>query len=746
METAVATPSPPTHLALERAHHDPRDAPAAPPLVPATRSRSPDPEPARARKRQRVEAHIASYLIQFPDPDPSLIPGPSTDPMNGHSTNGNGVRSSPLALGNGTGNGLAKHGKAPAVSTIHLPGTRLYQDLFMDREEFIRLVVQSLRDVGYSESAATLEAESGYAMESVEVSQFRRYILDGLWPKAEASLSRLFKGNEEGLCDARFLISQQKYLELLEAKKTTAALQVLRNELAPMNTEAEQLHTLSSFLMCSDPEELRQRTGWDGASGSSRQQLLNDLQLYIPSSVMIPPRRLATLLHQAREYQNSRCVYHNSPLESSSSSLYTDHHCNKSAFPNTTTTILQGHSDEVWNMQWSHDGAYLATCGKDKSAIVWKAGLSSETGHPIEEWSTHQILRDHPDFVGCLAWSLDDSILLTSAEQCIKIWNVKTGVCLETLTEHTETVTALAWLPDGSGFISGALDGKIIHWNADGKLHESWGITPIRVTDLAITPDLTRLVTIGMDRKSILPPQPRPGPGAPTSNINNNGGDQSSASGGTNGTGNQGNGATKNINKLIIYDLGTKRPEFSVTLEGELTSLKVSQDSRYALINLAPDEIRLWDLDTNHVARKYTGQKQGKHVIRSCFGGIDGNFVVSGSEDSKVYIWHRESGILLEELTGHGEGSVNSVAWNPRNERMFASCSDDHTIRIWEAPMRISSLESAHRGAEGSGLGLGMANGKGKGKGVAKQRWDGPVQSEEADDLKVDEPSSSARR
>jgi len=155
-----------------------------------------------------------------------------------------------------------------------------------------------------------------------------------------------------------------------------------------------------------------------------------------------------------------------------------------------------------------------------------------------------------------------------------------------------------------------------------------------------------------------------------------------------------------------VYDLATKQTELSIPLDGELSSVKVSRDSQYALINHAPDEILLWDLNSGRLARKFTGQRQGKHVIRSCFGGIDGNFVVSGSEDGNVYVWHRDTGTLLETLPGHGKGSVNSVAWNPRNERMFATCSDDCTIRIWEAP--LSSSRMVDHTAEPS------SNGKGK--------------------------------
>jgi WD40 repeat protein len=49
--------------------------------------------------------------------------------------------------------------------------------------------------------------------------------------------------------------------------------------------------------------------------------------------------------------------------------------CDKGAFPRVTTAILEVHSDEVWGVDWSHDGVYLASASRDKTVIIWRIGV-----------------------------------------------------------------------------------------------------------------------------------------------------------------------------------------------------------------------------------------------------------------------------------------------------------------------------------------------------------------------------------
>ncbi|EMR10228.1 hypothetical protein PNEG_01500 [Pneumocystis murina B123] len=512
------------------------------------------------------------------------------------------------------------------ISDIHDEKKELLKNHPIEKEEIIRLILQTLKDFGYKSSVSHLEQESGFSVESTHVLQFRKSILTGDWKHAEELLSFLYI-NEEVPTNILFYLRQQKFLELLEEKKMPEALSVLREELSPLDYNKERLHFLTSLIMSSSVNDLKRRASWDGANGISRQKLLKQISKYISPTLMIPEKRLINLLIQAKNYQISQCLYH---TDSNFSSLLSDHHCEKDQFPNTVIKVLRDHTDEVWCTRFSHNGKYLASASKDSTAIIWNL----QTYEPL------YILKEHEKPVIYVDWSPNDELILTCGQDHMaKLWEVKSGTCIKTITHHKDFVTSCSWLPDGSGFITASLDMEVILWNIDGIIIHQWKGS--RVYDLAVTPDGKKFIAGGTEKM------------------------------------------------LHVYNLLNRTLEFSFLMQSDLTCVSISKDSKFAIINVSSQEVYLWDLEKMQVVKKYAGQHQGNYIIRSCFGGAQENFILSGSEDSQVYVWHRENGSLIETLKSH-KGTVNSVSWSPINPVMFASAGDDHTVRIWAKSSTLS--------------------------------------------------------
>ncbi|PIA30235.1 hypothetical protein AQUCO_05700146v1 [Aquilegia coerulea] len=492
--------------------------------------------------------------------------------------------------------------------------------------EFVRIITKALYSLGFDRSGALLEEESGIPLHSSVVNLFRQQVLDGNWDDSVATLHKIGTLDETTIKSASFLILEQKFIELLGKEKVMDALKTLRTEIAPLSVNKNRLHELSSCLVSPSQCKLLGVSSQDTFSSESRFKLLEKLQKVLPPTVLIPEKRLENLVEQALNVQREACYFHNS-LDSALS-LYADHHCGRDVIPSRTLQVLQAHRDEVWFLQFSHNGKYLASSSNDGSVIIWEVNENRV--------SLKRTLNGHQKPVFTISWSPDDSQVLTCGmEEIVRRWDVSSGECLHVYEKASLGLISCGWLPDGKRVFSGLSDKSICMWDLDGKELECWkGQRTLKISDMAITDD-GRIISMCRETAILLLDR------------------------------------EAKIERLIEEDQ-------------TITSFSLSRDNKFLLVNLLNQEIHLWSIedDDPKLVSTYKGHKRTRFVIRSCFGGSQQAFIASGSEDSLVYIWHRGTGELLEALPGHS-GAVNCVSWNPANPHMLASASDDRTIRIW---------------------------------------------------------------
>lgn len=498
-----------------------------------------------------------------------------------------------------------------------------------DREEITRLLMQTLTDLGFNAAAESVSEVSGYALESQAVAAFRQAVLGGDWSEAERLLlgpststnnasgsegeargaTSPAVGSAEDLVNGaarsapssngqtspgasgglllvpgadrdlmRFGIRQQKYLECLQEGDTGKALLVLRNELTPLHQDKQRLHFLSGLLMCYTTYDLMARAKWDGAYGQSRPHLLSELSRFISPSEMLPEHRLAVLLRQTKEEQVSGCVFHTAAMPPS---LYVNHVCDKSNFPTHVLCELQSNSGEVWQVRFSGDGKYLASCGSGQYVNIYQA----------PSFKLKMRLDGHSQGVGDIAWSPDDSMLVSCGRDgCARLWDMNTGLLIRLFEQFDEPISGCVWADDNETIVLGSFDkGRALsQWNVSGERSRTWS-RKHRTEALAISPDGLWLVAMDHEKH------------------------------------------------LHVYNVLTQELEYDMELNSRAVSIAISEDSNFLLVLRQDGEIHMYSIRARgDPVRKYTGATVGDCVIRATFGGADESFVISGSEGKSM--------------------------------------------------------------------------------------------------------------
>jgi WD40 repeat protein len=338
------------------------------------------------------------------------------------------------------------------------------------------------------------------------------------------------------------------------------------------------------------------------------------------------------------------------------------------------------HLDAVTAVCLSRDGSSALSGSADRTLKLWD----------IASGQCVQTLVGHSAEITSACLSSDGQYVLSgSGDRTLKLWKSSTGQCLATYQAHTDVVTSVSLSLDGRYGLSGSTDRTLRLW----EIH-----TGLCLRTLEGHTDPIHSVCLSSDGRYALS-------GGAQFLIRNESSRKGIARSRIEGFASSDESERLfTSGQLKLWDVATGRclPTFQGHADA-VTAVHLGFDGRYALSGggfsvpqnqtgrfVQSGPIHLWEVATGRCLCRFAGHAG---AVTSVCLGLDGRYALSGGTDRTLKLWEASSGQCLRTFAGHLD-AVTAVALSA-DGRFAVSGSADRTLKLWILDWELEDRQPA---------------------------------------------------